>query len=103
MYIGKREYQRENGYTFLTDQDGTVSNGCTWMCQHCGAHHNVVKGSGKLRAFCTLCNGYVCVACAGNCVPIEQMLENLEAGMTLDQAMRHRPVVVPFTGLGSRK
>jgi len=99
MYIGKREYQKENGYTFLTDLEGRVTNGCTWMCVHCNAHHNVEPGSGKLRGYCTRCDGFVCPGCADACVPLEQMLENLEAGMTLDQAMRYRPVVVPFTGV----
>jgi hypothetical protein len=83
---------RPNGWLQTTDFDGKVREADTWQCKHCGAHHVVHKGSGRLRAFCIECNALICPGCAGR-VPLEQYLENLEAGMADEVAMYHRPPV----------
>ena len=72
----------------------------TVQCVHCGAHH-VIKDAfvqaslGKL-GFCGRCNGITCgrSECEA-CVPIEQQLENMEAGR-LD-INTYRPVRVSFS------
>jgi hypothetical protein len=89
---GKHSMARPNGFTESVWADGRVTRGETWMCVHCNAHHDVCPGSGKLRGVCTRCNGYVCPTCADACVPLEQLLENLEAGRPAD----FRPTVVAF-------
>jgi len=73
-----------SGHTESMDLWGKITKGQTWMCFHCNSHHQIVKGSGKLRAFCLKCVGPVCVGCANKCVPIEQMLENIEHDRPLD-------------------
>ena len=71
----------------------------TVQCVHCGAHH-VVKEAferavlGKL-GFCARCNGITCGKDLCNeCVPMEQQLENMEAGR-LD-VRTYRPIRVSF-------
>jgi hypothetical protein len=61
----------------------------TFRCVHCGGAFAIEPGSGKIRGFCTNCNGYVCGPGCKDCVPMEQLLENLEAGRELT----FRPVV----------
>lgn len=52
----------------------------TIQCVHCGAHINIVPGSGRERGFCLNCMGVVCghKNCY-ECIPEEQMLLNMEA------------------------
>lgn len=53
----------------------------TLSCVHCSAHWVYRPGSGNVRGFCLRCNGPVCgPTCAGKCRPVEQLLENIEAG-----------------------
>jgi hypothetical protein len=53
------------------------------QCVHCGCHWVPQPGSGKVRGFCTRCHGPVCGPGCAECVPTEQLLENLEAGREL--------------------
>lgn len=55
--------------------------GSTKQCCHCGGHFMMVKGSGKLRGYCTKCNEITCgkIGCC-KCVPFEKKLEMIEAG-----------------------
>lgn len=61
--------------------DGKVT--CdTIQCKHCGHHYISVKGSGKLRGYCTKCNGWLCgaPACLLECSHFEKKLEQYEKG-----------------------
>lgn len=51
----------------------------TVRCSHCGIHYVVVKGSGKRRGFCWLCNHRTCGS--DECMlhdPFEKKLERAE-------------------------
>ncbi len=57
-----------------------IVDGChvadTCQCVHCGAHFQMVRGSGRIRGFCPGCNGITCGAPKCNpCVPFERALE----------------------------
>lgn len=56
----------------------------TLQCVHCGQHWTPQPGSGKVRGFCRNCMGPVCGPGCAECVPQEQLVENLEAGRPLD-------------------
>lgn len=53
----------------------------TKQCCHCGGHFVMVKGSGKLRGYCTKCHEITCgkIECC-KCVPFEKKLDLAEAG-----------------------
>lgn len=59
----------------------------TVACAHCGGHFVMVRGSGKIRGWCTRCRAMTCGAPACDvCVPYEQRLEQEEAAYG---AIRH--------------
>lgn len=72
-------------------KDRAVSEVPTLMCGHCGSHFEVRPGSGKVRGFCMNCARPVCGPGCEKCVPVEQMLENIEKGRPLD----FKPIVSP--------
>lgn len=90
------------GWTKTTGPHGEVINCDTLQCSHCGAHWEVVVGSGKLRGFCSRCydsnkpgTGYTCgrPECMV-CLTPEQRLENIEAGKS--ELTPHAPkILVP--------
>lgn len=86
------------GGTLLAEylDGGRVVERQTVMCAHCGAHGIYRPGAGKSLGWCGRCAAYTCPTCAqlGECVPVEQYLENLEAGMSHEEARRFRPVSV---------
>jgi hypothetical protein len=53
----------------------------TLQCVHCGMHWIPVKGSGRIRGFCTKCGGPTCGSheCM-KCVPFEKKLDLYEKG-----------------------
>ena len=53
----------------------------TLQCCHCGGHFEVVKGSGKIRGWCMLCNQVTCgkPKCDEH-YPIEKKLDDFEKG-----------------------
>ena len=53
----------------------------TKQCCHCGGHFVMVKGSGKLRGYCTKCHEITCgkLECC-KCVPFEKKLDMAESG-----------------------
>lgn len=70
------------GWTKTTGPWGEVVNGDLLQCVHCRHSWEVVVGSGISRGWCNNCVGYTC----GNslcieCVPFEQRLANIEAGI----------------------
>lgn len=52
----------------------------THQCVHCGGHFPAEPGSGKLRGFCMMCNGFFCGPQCEKCVPTDLYLENIEKG-----------------------
>lgn len=70
--------------------DKAIRHG-TLSCVHCQRTWVHTPGSGKVRGWCGRCNGPICSAeCAEKCVPLEQMIENIEHGRELD----YRPISV---------
>ncbi len=67
------------GYSIQTGLDEIIEED-TLQCVHCGMHWQVKPGSGNVRGFCGKCSGPICGPKCLECVPIEQGLENLEAG-----------------------
>lgn len=75
--------------TMPLDSDRVVTQD-TVQCVHCGGHWIWQPGSGRRRGFCMRCNGFTCGAERCNaCVPLEQWLENVEAGRPED----YRPII----------
>lgn len=71
----------------------------TVQCVHCGRVWLWQPGSGRVRGFCTRCNGITCGSHACDvCVPLLQLVENLEAGMGYEQARLHRPIRASVPG-----
>lgn len=73
---------REAGLATWADPgaDRPVREMPTVQCVHCGGHFQMQIGSGRHRGFCMNCNGFVCGPGCFECVPVEQYLDNLEAG-----------------------
>lgn len=71
-------YERNpDGYIIIDGQE--VAS--TKQCPHCQMHFVSVKGSGKIRGFCTKCMAVTCGKIACNiCVPFEKKLEEFEKG-----------------------
>ena len=89
---------RPKGHIFVTDPDGNLVESDTLQCVHCGAHWQVQPGSGKIRGFCSRCNGPICGPKCLDCVPREQQLQNIEQG----QPKGYRPILAGFGGRGAR-
>ncbi len=70
---------RPNGFIIASGPNGTFEAD-TQQCVHCGGHWQVSPGSGKRRGYCGRCKGHFCSPKCSKCVPMEQMLENMEAG-----------------------
>jgi hypothetical protein len=70
--------------------DKPILEAGTLQCVHCGAHWQIRPGSGKIRGFCSRCNGPVCGPKCAECVPAELQLDNMEKG----RALNFRPVMV---------
>lgn len=77
---------REAGTIIVTDpgSDKPLLEVATIQCAHCGRHWVPRPGSGRVRGFCTRCNGPVCGPGCAECVPAEARLEILEG--TRDQS-----------------
>lgn len=78
---------REDGIFILTDpeKDGEVQMR-TFQCVHCGRHWGVGEAlelaSKDEMGLCQRCDGVTCPGpCSEKCVPMEQRLENWEAGI----------------------
>ncbi len=88
--FGDNVLLRPDGFIEITDLDGKITRQETVQCNHCGCHWVHNPGSGKIRGYCSKCNGYFCGPACAKCVPTEQLLENIEQGKPLD----HRSTVV---------
>lgn len=62
----------------------------TVQCVHCGCHFPEPRFEPDKRAtrigrgYCTRCGGFICGKSCAKCVPVEQYLENVEAGRPVD-------------------
>lgn len=83
---------REAGLIIVTDpgRDRPISETPTLQCVHCGGHFTLQPGSGRIRGYCPRCRGPICGPGCAECVPVEQLLENIERG----RPERFRPIVV---------
>lgn len=69
----------------------------TSQCVHCGGHFptprfectDAAKATRVGRGYCYNCNGYICGAGCLECIPEEQMLENIEKGRQAD----YKPII----------
>lgn len=78
---------RDHGLVVVSDpgSDRPLLEIKTLQCVHCGGHFEAKPGSGKIRGFCTNCNGFVCGPKCAECVPMEKMLEIIEGTKRPDQ------------------
>lgn len=85
--------KRESGLVTLSDpgSDKPLAEIATLQCAHCGGHWIPAPGSGRVRGWCQRCAGPVCGPGCAECVPAEQLLENIEHGRPLE----FRPIIVP--------
>lgn len=88
--MGRLTILRPHGYMVSTGPDGEIVEADTLQCVHCGCHFAVEPGSGKIRGYCGSCNGPTCGPKCQACVPVDQLLENIEQGRSLD----FRPIIV---------
>ncbi len=81
----------ESGLIIISDPgaDKPLLETKTLQCVHCGGHWVPRPGSGIQRGWCSRCNGPICGAGCVDCVPTEQLLENIEHG----RAMDFRPII----------
>lgn len=79
MTLRRATATNRNGLIILDDPETGIVEIDTLQCVHCGLEFPHCPGSGKIRGFCTRCNGPTC-GCAkcGECVPMEAQLEILE-------------------------
>ena len=88
--MGKWTVSRPAGYTILSDPIEGIIEADTLQCVHCGCHWQVNPGSRKIRGFCPTCIGPICGPNCVKCVPVEQRLENMEAGRPIE----FRPIII---------
>ena len=74
---GKSKFERNPDGAFIINGQEV---GHTLQCVHCGMHFLSVRGSGKVRGWCTLCKGITCgkPECDAH-IPHEGKLEFSEA------------------------
>lgn len=73
---------QENGLITVFDAAGDVASEIPMLqCVHCGSHFPRQPGSGKVRGWCVRCHGPICGPGCAACVPYEQQIENIEAGL----------------------
>jgi len=69
------------GVIITATSSGRVIEADTLQCCHCGMHWMVVRGSGRLRGWCSKCNGPLCCEkelCTVMCYPLEKRLDDAE-------------------------
>lgn len=84
--------RQHSGYAYTMGPWGELHEGETLSCRHCQFTWVLTRGANKERGYCTLCMGHTCgsEACMA-CVPAEQRMDNLEAGLP---ELTPRPVKV---------
>ena len=73
---------KPSGYIIIDGQEV----GHTKQCPHCNQHFLSVRGSGKIRGYCTLCKTVTCGSPACDiCIPYEAKMEVVEGNMITAQ------------------
>lgn len=73
------------------------------QCAHCQRIWAYQAGSGRKRGWCTRCNAMTCGSDDCDiCVPWQQLLANMAAGMPFAKARKHRPIKVSVPALPSK-
>ena len=94
MYAQKGNLRREAGWGFMFDPDKGCVEECGYeFCVHCGGQFKRQPGSGRIRGYCQNCGGFVCGPGCAECVPVELLLENIEAGRPLN----YKPIKASIT------
>lgn len=95
---------RESGEITITDPgaDKPIAVAGTLQCCHCGTHWIPQPGSGRIRGWCSRCNGPVCGPGCAECVPHERQIENIEAGRDVLTPLPASIVVPGIDGLKER-
>ena len=63
------------------------------QCCHCQRIFVYQRGSGNVRGFCMGCSGITCGCRACDvCVPWQQLIANLGAGLSYEEARAHKPI-----------
>lgn len=90
---------RPNGFMVWADRESDkVVMADTFMCCHCGLHEQINPGSGKRRGYCSRCAKFTCGRkCCDVCIPIEQRLDNMDAGLGCWSEYRPITASVPRT------
>lgn len=79
-------------------EGGPVQEMDLCQCCHCQTIFVYVRGSGNIRGSCMRCgtNGIAAITCGAPecdvCVPAEQLIENMGAGMPFHEARAYRPI-----------
>lgn len=87
-----------SGYIIVDGQE--VAH--TKQCCHCGNHFVSIKGSGKIRGYCTLCNNITCGAPACDVhVPFEAKLDFIDGGGGLKSSKWDQEIIGIFDKYGN--
>jgi hypothetical protein len=80
--IGKHSTLKPHGVHIITDPAVAREIQADYhACVHCGCVWVVQPGSGKIRGFCSNCNGFICGPKCADCQgPLEKRLDLFEAG-----------------------
>lgn len=92
-----------SGYTVSLNADGSTIETDTHQCCHCSKHFDVVKGSGKIRGFCSKCMKVTCGAPQCNeHFSFEERMDLFEKGLinrldaTRDEVVpKHKRFILP--------
>lgn len=93
---------------FCADTGKLLAEFSMVACAHCGGQFAAPKfGTSEAdkrtrigRGYCQRCDGYICgKSCSGACVPLEQYLQNIEAGRP--DADTYCPIIVPTSFYGA--
>lgn len=76
--------RQEAGVIIVADPDVGIQEHSTRQCVHCQKTWIYIPGSGKIRGWCNNCQGFICGPGCEECVPAEQMIENIEQGRPLN-------------------
>lgn len=80
MLIHRHSAVKPKGHTSTVYHDGSTAERDTLCCCHCGAHWEVVPGSGRTRGWCMKCMGVTCgrEQCERVCCPEPMRVEEPE-------------------------
>lgn len=81
MHLKSATANKPAGVIVTATASGRTVEIDTLQCAHCGMHWEVIHGSGRVRGWCTKCNGPLCnekALCMVMCYPIERRHDDVE-------------------------